>query len=158
MSYAQTAHDHGLATTSKTKSSFITQVLCWLGQKITVNKRIFLNALVPLMGFLSLWVAIFCYSFGQYSSVQQLLGLTGVIPNINTLSHHLQIERGLSQGHRDIRFTHHFSHDEIGNMINAYELMRVKRYKHGLSLMMIDIDHFKKVNDTYGYAKGYRVL
>ena len=37
-------------------------------------------------------------------------------------------------------------------------LQLAQRYKHPLSLLMIDADHFKKVNDTYGHQVGDRVL
>jgi diguanylate cyclase (GGDEF)-like protein len=38
------------------------------------------------------------------------------------------------------------------------EFARSKRYKHILSAMMVDIDKFKKVNDTYGHTIGDQIL
>ena len=38
------------------------------------------------------------------------------------------------------------------------ELARVQRYRHPLSLVMLDLDHFKEVNDTHGHEVGDRVL
>ncbi|MEJ2141611.1 MAG: GGDEF domain-containing protein [Gammaproteobacteria bacterium] len=47
------------------------------------------------------------------------------------------------------RKAHQFLEDEIG---------RVNRYKDPLSVVMIDIDHFKAINDLHGHAKGDEVL
>lgn len=38
------------------------------------------------------------------------------------------------------------------------EVHRVERYKNPLSISMLDIDHFKNVNDTYGHTIGDQVL
>jgi len=38
------------------------------------------------------------------------------------------------------------------------EFQRTRRNQQSLSLLMIDIDHFKKFNDAYGHSQGDRVL
>ena len=57
-------------------------------------------------------------------------------------------------------------HDQLTGLFNrremerllGLEMDRLKRYNHPFSLIMIDIDHFKSVNDQYGHPIGDQVL
>ncbi len=49
------------------------------------------------------------------------------------------------------------NHNRIKEQLVA-EVARAERYRSALSVAMIDIDHFKKVNDTHGHPVGDRVI
>lgn len=60
----------------------------------------------------------------------------------------LAITDGLTKLHNSRSF---YSQIEV-------EVDRYNRYKHPLSLLLLDIDHFKHYNDTFGHLEGDKVL
>jgi diguanylate cyclase (GGDEF)-like protein len=61
---------------------------------------------------------------------------------------------------------HRARHDPLTELLNhaafcrelELELDRARRYEHGVTLVFVDFDDFKAINDTLGHAEGDRVL
>ncbi len=64
--------------------------------------------------------------------------------------------------HSEEKLKYIATHDTLTGLYNRQmlekqlndEINRASRYKHDLSVFMLDIDHFKSINDTYGHQTG----
>lgn len=85
-----------------------------------------------------------------YTHKGNKIGYTGIIQDINDKKRleELAITDVLTQIPNRLFINNTFSH----------EFERSKRYKSHFSVILIDVDHFKQINDTYGHKAGDDVL
>ena len=87
-----------------------------------------------------------------------------LIARIKTGIRILELEKSLQHANEKIRqmsVTDPLTGSYNKRYLNEYlpvEISRSKRYNRALSIIMCDIDYFKKVNDTYGHQAGDAVL
>lgn len=84
----------------------------------------------------------------------EITGICGISTDITQIKHYQKELERLSQ------------YDELTGLCNRrhfmglarHELGRSQRYGGKLSLLMVDIDHFKRINDSHGHRTGDLVL
>jgi len=64
-----------------------------------------------------------------------------------------RLEESATKDNLTALYTHRFFQERL-----ADEILRAGRYQTGFCLLLMDIDHFKRYNDTYGHAAGDQVL
>ena len=87
--------------------------------------------------------------------------VTKLHKHINTLEHRIEEQAALIAA-----LSEKANHDSLTGLLNrqgmetALEnaITNYKRYGHHGALMMLDLNHFKRVNDTFGHAAGDSLL
>jgi diguanylate cyclase (GGDEF)-like protein len=81
-------------------------------------------------------------------------GLMGIMAGFVSVA--IENARLFKRATHDIK-TNLYNHGYFQNRL-IEEIDRADRYQTELSLMIIDLDHFKSINDTYGHMVGDQVL
>lgn len=83
--------------------------------------------------------------------------IVGIIGILHDITEHEILKQKLKSAASIDGLTGLYNRNEIQSCIEK-ELVRMKEYGKELSLIMIDIDNFKQVNDTYGHKEGDVVI
>lgn len=104
----------------------------------------------------------------QNSSIIPLLDTKGAVKHICLIIYDVTDTaiNKLAQQQANNQLQHLSRTDHLTGLFNRgywelsliQELKRFDRYEHPSSLIMLDIDHFKKINDTYGHTIGDEVI
>lgn len=82
--------------------------------------------------------------------------IAGILVKARDITERKRAEQAEELASRD-GLTGLYNHRTFLSMLNE-EIARAERYNHPLSLLMLDIDYFKHVNDTWGHLSGDAVL
>jgi len=91
---------HGFTKQKKSnKKSFISKITKKTIEKFSFTKRIFLSAIIPLLGMLLFGTIILFNNFTTYINMKNTSLITQIVSSVDRVVHDMQIERGLSSGH-----------------------------------------------------------
>jgi len=92
--------------------------------------------------------AIFIAAYTQRRNVDMERAYSSHLETLSRHLRHLAYRDSLTGLHN-----HRYFQEQL-----VHEVERAQRYGHHLSLLMLDVDRFKQVNDTYGHLMGDTLL
>ncbi len=120
------------------------QIRSWIGVPLMARDR--------LLGFLTLDKIEPAFYTVEHAKYLEILAAHTALALLNAMTYG-EAERASITDFLTGAYNHRHFHQQL-----QQELERASRIHYPLSLLMIDIDFFKKVNDTYGHPVGDRVL
>jgi diguanylate cyclase (GGDEF)-like protein len=134
--------------TSNATDLLVEQVICLLENKKTFSGEF--RCRTGRSSFRDIAVKVAVPSLGKNS-------LHSVLVTLQDITTWKRLERQLRKRAQLDGLTKLLNHNTVMQRLNE-ELIRAKRYGLSLSCMMIDMDHFKVVNDKFGHPRGDQVL
>jgi len=90
---------HGLTKEKKSnKKSFISKITKKTIENFSFTKRIFLSAIIPLLGMLLFGTIILFNNLTTYTNMKRTSTITQIVSSVDNVAHQMQLERGLSTG------------------------------------------------------------
>jgi diguanylate cyclase (GGDEF)-like protein len=116
----------------------------WVGAPLVTRDQ--------LLGFLSMDKAERGYYTAEHAGHLESLAGHAALALLNALTFGEVEQNSITDFVTGI-YNRRYFHEQL-----QLELDRARRIGYGVSLLIFDIDHFKRVNDTYGHPVGDRVL
>ena len=114
----------------------LTQVIYWIiATYVMLRFNLWIGVVLPLISTIATFVLVYCEKYLLKTKDYEQ-------------TYKLAVTDGLTQ-----LYNHRYFQEQMITQVNNYN-----RYKNVFSLILIDIDFFKKFNDTYGHQSGDCVL
>ena len=124
----------------------------------TLTSILFLLIVLTVVAIITLLVRKPLTGMVNKMQAQEIIPPTGV----EELRFVTRVYNQILKENREVRerLSHEASHDALTGLFNrgAYDLLMESADTKHMALLLIDVDHFKTVNDTYGHAIGDRIL
>ncbi len=132
MSYTQSVYEKGMADTGIKREPVINRITNSISRRLSFGFKIALASLVPMAGVIGLACVIFLSQYQRYMSLTKLHAHNQTAQEINTATHDMQAERGLSTGYisseyssyrTDLKRQRDNTDRSVGNLVKAVNVI-----------------------------------